>query len=281
MHAPSRVTTKQASFPLIAAAWALLALASAPTGAREAGADDVGRRVQTLFRDTCARCHRQASRRPHGAFDFAGDLARVASDPTLIVPGDAGASPLLERITRASIGDDPETGHDVGEEAHTLIRQWIEMGAPHPPEDLATSRPPAARRFGQFHPLIVHFPVALLIAALLAEGIALLFRRPGLHATARFCLALGTLGALSASLTGWLWADAGGQSAALHRWLGVATTAFAAATCLLSVMSLRADTRAARIAYRLALFATIALLVYTGNTGGTLVYGPDHHVPPW
>lgn len=270
--------------PLVVAV--LLAIAGSGALAGEVAdedAEEVAARVQMLFRDACARCHGSTAPRQRGSFDFADDLGRVATARALVVPGDPGASPLLERISRASTGADAETGHDIGTEAHELIRRWIELGAPIPAStgDRPARQPPVARRLGQFHPLVVHFPVALLMAALLAEVIALLFRRPALHGTAKFCLGLGTLGAVLASVTGWLWADVGGQSASLHRWLGLATTAFALATCLLAFMSMRADTRKARVAYRVALVATIALLVYAGNTGGEMVYGPDHHVPPW
>lgn len=53
-----------------------------------------------------------------------------------------------------------------------------------------------------FHPMLVHFPIALLMAAFLVETLALLFRRSGWHAVSFWCLGLGTLGALAAVLSG-------------------------------------------------------------------------------
>src|SRR5688572_4499914 len=90
---------------------------------------------------------------------------------------------------------------------------------------------------GRLHPLLVHFPIALLLAALVAE-----LRRPratgpseaGPSEAGGYCLALGTLGALLAALTGWLFAahDPPGMPGMLfwHRWTGVATAAAALLT---------------------------------------------------
>jgi uncharacterized membrane protein len=52
------------------------------------------------------------------------------------------------------------------------------------------------------HPLTVHFPVALLMSALLVETLALLLRRPEWSRVSLWCLGLGALGAVVAVLTG-------------------------------------------------------------------------------
>jgi len=90
---------------------------------------------------------------------------------------------------------------------------------------------------------------------------------------------LGTVGALVAAASGWFWSEAAGFAATQHRWLAIATTAFALATCLLSTMAITHDTRGARLLYRAALLATVVLLVLTGYAGGRLTYGADHYVP--
>ncbi len=54
------------------------------------------------------------------------------------------------------------------------------------------------------HPLIVHFPIALLLTALCLDIVALAFKRPGLHRVALWNLSLGTLGAATAVGTGLL-----------------------------------------------------------------------------
>lgn len=52
------------------------------------------------------------------------------------------------------------------------------------------------------HPITVHFPVALLTAALLVEALALIFRWPEWSRVSLWCLGLGALGAAVAVLTG-------------------------------------------------------------------------------
>ncbi|MEO6463452.1 MAG: DUF2231 domain-containing protein, partial [Candidatus Eisenbacteria bacterium] len=54
------------------------------------------------------------------------------------------------------------------------------------------------------HPLLVHFPIAFLIAFALATLLALVVRRPGLAAFARACLFVGTAAAAVTVLSGFL-----------------------------------------------------------------------------
>lgn len=53
-----------------------------------------------------------------------------------------------------------------------------------------------------FHPLIVHFPIALVLTALLLDLLAVIVKRPGWHRVALWNLSLGTLGAAAAVGTG-------------------------------------------------------------------------------
>ena len=51
----------------------------------------------------------------------------------------------------------------------------------------------AEELFGRLHPLVVHFPISLLLAAAGAELFAAMTRRAGWTSAARWCLWLGTL----------------------------------------------------------------------------------------
>lgn len=55
---------------------------------------------------------------------------------------------------------------------------------------------------GALHPLVVHFPIALLIAALLFDGVGWLWKRASFTEAALVIQALGVLGAIAAVLTG-------------------------------------------------------------------------------
>src|SRR5206468_7549005 len=89
---------------------------------------------------------------------------------------------------------------------------------------------------GRFHILVIHFPIALLAAAALAEAIAAWRGSWTPPPAVRFCVLLGATAALAAVALGWLHADVGGFGSAstmplrLHRWLG--TTAGLGATAI-------------------------------------------------
>lgn len=136
---------------------------------------------------------------------------------------------------------------------------------------------------GRLHPLSVHFPIALLCAAALAELLHLVCGRSGARQAMRFCLGLGTLGALCAVLLG-LAAARGesfpGELAAAferHRVLGIATAVLAIACWLLAARA-TAEGAGPRLllAWRALLTLTVLALVLAGHFGGILVFGPDH-----
>ncbi len=59
-------------------------------------------------------------------------------------------------------------------------------------------------RIAELHPIIVHFPIALLLSSVALDFAALIFRRATLIEGATWTLALGTPGALAALASGWL-----------------------------------------------------------------------------
>lgn len=97
------------------------------------------------------------------------------------------------------------------------------------------------RLLGRLHPLVVHFPIALVLAAVWVEAVQLLRRRPVAGNTARVFVTLGSAGAVLAALLGWQageHADYTGKAAEIletHRWLGVGTAAGSIAVTALCV----------------------------------------------
>jgi uncharacterized membrane protein len=129
---------------------------------------------------------------------------------------------------------------------------------------------------GKFHPLLVHFPIALVLAAAAAELVAV----ATLHKTWRTVAvanirAGAALGAVTA-ITGWLFASSplveATTSLEWHRWLGLAGAVGAMAAALLSSPLFGSSQRSVFV-YRFALFATALLVAITGHLGGTLVWG--------
>ena len=134
---------------------------------------------------------------------------------------------------------------------------------------------------GRTHPMIVHFPIALLLAAALAELLSTLTGKPRFLFVARFCLWTGAPGAVVTALLGWanaLGAEDGysGFTATLldyHRWVGTST----AVVSLLALFSCErfasSGARSWRGRYRLSLLAASLLVGVAGHLGASLVYG--------
>lgn len=132
--------------------------------------------------------------------------------------------------------------------------------------------------FAHLHPIFVHFPIALVIAALLSEGLAQL-RRGGVtsaatNSTTFFCLSLAAVSCVLAGMSGWLLAsleEFHGEAAdtlLLHRWGGVSLSVIVLACWVLAYVG---KVRA----FRTVLVLGSGLTLGVGHTGGTLVHGDD------
>ena len=110
------------------------------------------------------------------------------------------------------------------------------------------------RFFGRLHPVVVHFPIALLIVGAFFEILWVLFgknrSRPSMIALA--CVVCGALGAAVAAWYGWLNADfeSYGRGVAftlrIHRWLGISTASLATIAMFSGVIAmLKARARSA------------------------------------
>jgi len=146
----------------------------------------------------------------------------------------------------------------------------------YPPEGV----PRPLAWLGKFHPLLVHFPVALLTMAAFAE--LLLIRRPQemfRHAV-RFCVWAGAIGAVASAPLGWFFAgfrfvdDEWVMTA--HRWAGTASAFWALGILYVVERVERGETGGARTGLRAALFAGAVGVGATGFLGGALIYGLDH-----
>ncbi|MFH1567564.1 MAG: DUF2231 domain-containing protein [Gemmatimonadota bacterium] len=132
-----------------------------------------------------------------------------------------------------------------------------------------------------WHPLVVHFAVALLPASAVTDLAALLFRRPPWHRVAFALLVAGALGAVAAVLTGNAAAAPHRESetvAALvahHENLGTLSL-FAFLTICLGRLPLELQARRGGWPLRAWIGAAVAanaLLWLAGHAGAELVYG--------
>jgi uncharacterized membrane protein len=132
---------------------------------------------------------------------------------------------------------------------------------------------------GNLHPLLVHFPIALLLVAALLELLHLWRPAPLLRDTAVVNLVIAALGGVAAGATGWLageHASPPGELATVlvwHRWLGLSTVTL----CLAAAgLGWRARRGSLVWPYRVVLWLGAVLVSATGYLGGALVHGLDH-----
>lgn len=131
------------------------------------------------------------------------------------------------------------------------------------------------------HPLMVHFPIALYIVALICDGIGLILRRPQkLQFTAFILTIIGTIGAIAAVLSGNQAEELATFSkvsenimdkhesmATITMWLGIVTSILRSLFMAIEKLSKF---------HNLILIPSILLtylVIQTGHLGGKLVFG--------
>lgn len=128
---------------------------------------------------------------------------------------------------------------------------------------------------GNFHPLLVHFPIALVLAAAGAELAVIVAPRQAWRTVAVANIRAGAALGVVSAITGWLFATSPvvdlTTSLEWHRWVGMASAWGAIGAALLSWR--QASSRRWAFAYRVTLFVTAFLVAITGHLGGTLVWG--------
>ncbi len=131
----------------------------------------------------------------------------------------------------------------------------------------------------EFHPMIVHFPIALLLIGLLADLASIIFRKESCLSRAGFYLLLaGTIIAIPTVLTGILFTavlsgDAGDLKEK-HETFALMTLSLAVITSAFRIYIVSAKKEKTGLKWpALALYIlTAACVSVTGFLGGTLVY---------
>ncbi len=165
------------------------------------------------------------------------------------------------------------------------------------PRQAETAASPAARPrpwwgwvlLGRLHPMVVHFPIALLTMAAVIELLHVARRRTVPSEAGTYCLAFGVIGALAAVCLGTV--NAGhqavvgeaAQAVERHQVMGWISLGAAAAALGVGQMARRARRVRTVAVYVGLVLATSAVVGATGHLGGGLVYGEDYltGVLPW
>jgi uncharacterized membrane protein len=147
--------------------------------------------------------------------------------------------------------------------------------------------PPAWEQvLGRLHPLVVHFPIALLLVAGGLDVLRFLARRKNPSPVVLACLLIGSLTALLAAGTGWLFAIYDPPGRALeetlfyHRWVGVAVAGTSLLALVCALLRRRATGGTVRIAYRVLMTAMVVLVVVGGHLGGEMARGEGFVLAP-
>ncbi len=257
-----------------------------------AGERDLATEVRSVFSAKCAGCHGPNLAKPKGRFGYVLDLERLARDPEKVIPSSPDESELWELVRLGEMPPEESPAGPLSNLEKEIVHDWIAAGAPadpirsaaaNPPDTNPPSSPPSLRTSmlrgaGPFHLLLLHFPIALLIAAAVAEfrGTVLGSRIP--TPAVRFCVLLGAASAVITALLGWIYAANGHGAAApqllgLHRWIGTAAATWAVGTVLVSEWDERRGVRS--LGFRVWLFVGAFLVAVEGHIGGMLVHGED------
>ncbi len=137
---------------------------------------------------------------------------------------------------------------------------------------------PGLREMDNLHPLIVHFPIALLSCFLLLDGIAFLFNSRRLSQVASWFLWLGTVGALAAVAAGIQASltvahpDAVHSLLERHRNFGLNTASLAVVLSVWRLVSRGGFSRLGHFVHLLIALLMMINLLRGADLGGLMVY---------
>lgn len=132
---------------------------------------------------------------------------------------------------------------------------------------------------GRFHPIAVHFPIALLFVAAVTEVINLFKKRSELSYFSHLCISIAAFSAFVATILGW--ANADGQQffgelaehLKVHRWLALISTAW---VLYLYLASRYRETAKQKFVFYISLLGSVCFMAIAAHFGGELVHGEDY-----
>ena len=140
---------------------------------------------------------------------------------------------------------------------------------------------------GRFHPIVLHFPIGLLVALFIMEMAAMFRSSRSLEAAHWFLLIFGTLTAIAAATFGIFLSWEGGydeQTLFWHKWTGIGVAVLAVLAIFLKAYHERTYKEGAVTAYRVCLLVCVGLLMAAGHFGGNLTHGSTYlfdNMPEW
>jgi len=138
---------------------------------------------------------------------------------------------------------------------------------------------PGVKALLNYHPLFVHFPIALWTAALVFELAARVMKQDALHRTACAVLALGALAAVPSAFSGWAAQVAVPETGQahdvkeIHQNLMITASILSAVLAVLGLFVLpRKPSAMLRAAFLAGLVLLVGLMIVGADRGALLVY---------
>lgn len=159
---------------------------------------------------------------------------------------------------------------------HTIIQQLLVVPVGTALSPSVTASPDWWGVLAGLHPVLTHFPIALIIVAAGVEFVGLLMRREKVASFTVIALLIGGSSAMFSAWSGWSLADAGygrGWELELHRWLGVAAGLLGLLLSVLVLVAWFGGRSWATSIVRALSFVCAILIGLAAHFGGELVWG--------
>ncbi len=130
---------------------------------------------------------------------------------------------------------------------------------------------------GKLHVVIVHFPIALAVCAVLADLLWLATRKDSFKNAGMYCLALAGIWALPVVITGLIkaWGWQFGGIVTVHKYLGIASFVIAVLAAGIRLGCRQRMKKWWLAGYCVLMLALAVCIALTGHYGGMLVHGQN------
>jgi len=135
---------------------------------------------------------------------------------------------------------------------------------------------------GKFHPILTHFPIALVLTSLFLTFVTMLTKRAELERAGLLLIYLAAPAAVATVLLGLAAGDGASYPSFLvnyflwHRALGLTSAGLTIVSAIVGWRWQKSQTPARNWLYRSILALNGIVIGITGHLGATLVFGPDH-----
>jgi uncharacterized membrane protein/mono/diheme cytochrome c family protein len=139
---------------------------------------------------------------------------------------------------------------------------------------------------GRLHPMIVHFPIALLLIAAALELVSIRNFKSSLRPGINVLVVTGALSAIVSAVFGWLLLNQDqpeGNAVEIHQVTGTITAILSTLTGVLLYLVIKNEKNSLIQTYRLFLFASVTGVSIAGHFGASLTHGDDYLTStlPW